>query len=471
MNWSFDKIEGNWIGGRPSQQTGKKIKIEKNPITKKMRKNARKYCIKVFNIEGKDPKLLEEKIIFPKDYKSKDEFEKDTYKLDYETYKKYGYLVNKYRNVIYKGQKAAEMQLTKGVSVLIEQYHIDKVEKFGATWNALDTGKGKYHASCTYNRKKLYLSNFLYDNIYDIVEFKDGNSLNLLKSNIKDSGKKKTIITDDIMKKNKQIKEQYDIMIKKERATRLKIYDENGYFIFDRILSPWYGKNNKIKVVNRNNEIQVLYINYKRNIIPLKSSIYDDNNKKQVIYESKKYRNNLIRKCENDQTKKPYRYVIYNGIRCVEMEATKGKTTIFDIKYLNTFKMINWSANKNHNIWRIQANTGQYMHRIITNNKWSMVDHIDGNELNNLEANLRDGANINNYNCKMRENNQTGYNGISWDPIQNRYRFRWQNKNKEDKMKAFPVKLWRTEENALNAAIAFKTKKDKKFNNTNGIRT
>lgn len=58
--------------------------------------------------------------------------------------------------------------------------------------------------------------------------------------------------------------------------------------------------------------------------------------------------------------------------------------------------------------------TGLLLHRLIIPNK-SMIDHIDGNPLNNKKSNLRACSNSENVkNVNKYSNNTSGFKGVSW---------------------------------------------------------
>jgi hypothetical protein len=72
--------------------------------------------------------------------------------------------------------------------------------------------------------------------------------------------------------------------------------------------------------------------------------------------------------------------------------------------------------------WEMNYETGKRfpmtMHRQVLG-LWygdqGMVDHINGNGLDNRVANIRIATvSVNNYNCKVREDNRSGYRGVCW---------------------------------------------------------
>lgn len=64
------------------------------------------------------------------------------------------------------------------------------------------------------------------------------------------------------------------------------------------------------------------------------------------------------------------------------------------------------------------------MHRMILNivGPNIIVDHIDGNKLNNQRNNLRIGTNqLNQANSRMSKNNTSGYKGVIWNKERNKW--------------------------------------------------
>ena len=116
-----------------------------------------------------------------------------------------------------------------------------------------------------------------------------------------------------------------------------------------------------------------------------------------------------------------------------EIQLTQGKVAIVDdedFDYLNQWK---WSLRptgngisyairgfKKHEKSKIKSIS---MHRQIMNpDKGYVIDHIDGNTLNNQKINLRICTQSQNCgNQKIPINNTTGFKGVQFNKIQNRY--------------------------------------------------
>lgn len=94
-----------------------------------------------------------------------------------------------------------------------------------------------------------------------------------------------------------------------------------------------------------------------------------------------------------------------------------------DFEWLDSFK---WHADKSRNTWYVKHSKHVVgtknkckiiqMHRLIMKPKGSsVVDHIDGNGLNNQRKNLRVCTTIqNSWNKRKALNNTSGYRGISF---------------------------------------------------------
>jgi hypothetical protein len=114
-----------------------------------------------------------------------------------------------------------------------------------------------------------------------------------------------------------------------------------------------------------------------------------------------------------------------------EIILTQGKVAIVDDEdydYLNQFK---WCANKMKGKFYVVGNillptnkkTRTSMHRFIMKpEKCMVIDHLDGNPLNNKKNNLRictRAENMRNY--KIPVNNTSGFKGVYWHKITSKW--------------------------------------------------
>ena len=115
-----------------------------------------------------------------------------------------------------------------------------------------------------------------------------------------------------------------------------------------------------------------------------------------------------------------------------EIQLTQGKVAVVDddlFNYLNQFK---WFANNINGKFYVVRNITVsknkknviYMHRFIMKpNKGMVIDHLDGNTLNNQKNNLRICTHTENMrNSKISINNKSGYKGVSYQENRNNYR-------------------------------------------------
>ena len=103
------------------------------------------------------------------------------------------------------------------------------------------------------------------------------------------------------------------------------------------------------------------------------------------------------------------------------IELSQGRFALVDDKDFHWLNQWEWSAIRGRNtfyaIRRVRPSTaGTLMHRLIVGGgaDGALVDHQDGDGLNNQRANLRLSTNQQNvWNQGLRRNNTTGYKGVS----------------------------------------------------------
>lgn len=101
---------------------------------------------------------------------------------------------------------------------------------------------------------------------------------------------------------------------------------------------------------------------------------------------------------------------------------TQGKTALVDDGDYSQINQRKWKAKKGRNgNWYAERQNGHgkfiTMHRLIMNAPLGViVDHINGNGLDNRRENLRLCTNAQNLmNRGAQRNNTTGYKGVTWD--------------------------------------------------------
>ena len=100
---------------------------------------------------------------------------------------------------------------------------------------------------------------------------------------------------------------------------------------------------------------------------------------------------------------------------------TQGKFAIVDAEDYEFLIQFKWCYNTGYAVratWdKINKKTGIiYLHRfLITTKKGEIVDHINGDRLDNRKCNLRLCTHVQNiYNCGMSKNNTSGFKGVYW---------------------------------------------------------
>ena len=101
----------------------------------------------------------------------------------------------------------------------------------------------------------------------------------------------------------------------------------------------------------------------------------------------------------------------------------------FDLEDYDKIKDYCWHINKKYACTKYKNNRIM-MHRLIMNcPKDKVVDHINGNTLDNRKSNLRICTqHENSYNKVKGKNNTSGYKGVSWDKNANKWSVRLHNK-------------------------------------------
>lgn len=171
----------------------------------------------------------------------------------------------------------------------------------------------------------------------------------------------------------------------------------------------------------------------------------------------------------------------------VEIKLTLQKTAFIDRDDWDTVKHIKWSTyQRNRNGYITCYALGRHggkiwrMHRLITNCPDDMmVDHIDGNGLNNRRSNLRVVTQLeNSNNMRLRITNKSNVSGVNkrddrW--IANwREDGKWKSKSfrfdngQAMSSKAGPATM--SSDEAYQAAVAFRRQKADELNCTNGAR-
>jgi hypothetical protein len=117
-----------------------------------------------------------------------------------------------------------------------------------------------------------------------------------------------------------------------------------------------------------------------------------------------------------------------------EILLTQGKVAIVDAADYEWLSQWNWHAFRNQGgIWyarrarrRRLDQTSPFMHRVIMDAPSGiMIDHINGDGLDNRQSNLRCATNQQNqFNSRKRRDNTSGFRGVCWREDKKRWRAR-----------------------------------------------
>ena len=93
-----------------------------------------------------------------------------------------------------------------------------------------------------------------------------------------------------------------------------------------------------------------------------------------------------------------------------------------------------------------------------------VVDHIDGNPLNNRRCNLRDGEKNNARNYPKRKDNASGTTGVSFNNSKNAYVIQWQEEGRRRCKQFTVIEGKRSKEEAYELAKTFRLEIDERLN-------
>ena len=146
-----------------------------------------------------------------------------------------------------------------------------------------------------------------------------------------------------------------------------------------------------------------------------------------------------------------------------------------DKEFLERFTERTWYAIKDGNNFYMYSNkttnfpVNQRFHRLVLTGV-DIVDHRDGNGLDNRKNNLKDGSDgVNQNNRVLRNTNTSGTNGVYFNESGKTWLASWY-KDGTQKTKSFSVKKYGSDEKAKQKAIEYRKAMNKITGCTNGDR-
>ena len=146
-----------------------------------------------------------------------------------------------------------------------------------------------------------------------------------------------------------------------------------------------------------------------------------------------------------------------------------------DKDFLDRFTERTWYVLKDRNNFYMRSGAtkkfpvDQQFHRLVLT-EVDIVDHKDGNGLDNRKKNLRDGSGgVNENNQSLRDDNTSGATGVSFHKTQKSWRVQWQENGKQISM-FFSIKKYGSYEKAKQEAIKHRKAMNGITGSTNGER-
>ena len=145
-----------------------------------------------------------------------------------------------------------------------------------------------------------------------------------------------------------------------------------------------------------------------------------------------------------------------------------------DKEFLNRFTERTWYAQKGGKNFYMKSGITKkfpdrpYFHRLVLTGV-DIVDHRNGNGLDNRKKNLKDGSDgVNQNNQALRDDNTSGTNGVSFDKTNKGWRAQWYENGVQRSM-YFSIKKYGSDEKAKQKAIEHREAMNKITGSTNGV--
>ena len=162
---------------------------------------------------------------------------------------------------------------------------------------------------------------------------------------------------------------------------------------------------------------------------------------------------------------KKYNKYDLSGAYGVGWTTNSNKEFYFDLEDYDKIKDYCWCDNGQGYVIAnsMDSNNRKHirMHRLITNDEYSIVDHINNNKMDNRKENLRQATKqTNNINRGANKNNKLGIKGIFWNKQSDKYMARIEKEGKKYSKQSDNLDMlvtWRTEmEKELYGEYAYK---------------